>query len=527
MDITKISFDKVSALSMKDTFYQLHHDELTDFINFNPDLAGLEKAIAERQNFEVDRVLIHQVVAEAYQTTSSKQQTNIDLLKRPSTFTIITAHQPSLLGGPAYYIYKICSAINLAAKLTELYPQYNFIPVFINGSEDHDLEEINVLHLFGKTLHWDTNQRGPIGRFDVTGLDQMIVQFSELLGNSERAKALSQIFVDALKNTKDYNTFVFNWVNQIFKKYGLLVVNMDSSALKRRFLPILRREIFERESETMIQKTQDDLTKINFKPQAFAREINVFYLSNQSRERIVFEDEKYKVLNTDLSFSHADMEVELETHPERFSPNVVLRPLYQEMIFPNVAYIGGGGEIAYWLERKAQFEHFGIFFPVLMRRNSVTLLPKYIQKNIDKLGLSIEDTLADEDKLIAEFLVASVDEDMTFVEEQDIIKHVFETIAKNAQAIDPTLVPYVMSESVKAIKMVESIGGRLKRSLKQKEETSVNQIRTIKAKLHPNHGLQERYDSIWQYVVNEDENLINTLVKNLDPLDKDFLYFSL
>ena len=140
----------------------------------------------------------------------------------------------------------------------------------------------------------------------------------------------------------------------------------------------------------MCIRDSNKLLELGFKPQAFARDINVFYMTDGSRERIYFENDRYIINNTNISFSESEIIQEIDNFPERFSPNVVLRPLYQESTLPNIAYIGGGGEIAYWLERKSQFEYFDVFFPVLIRRNSVMLVPKSIVKTLDKLSLKLE-----------------------------------------------------------------------------------------------------------------------------------------
>ena len=123
------------------------------------------------------------------------------------------------------------------------------------------------------------------------------------------------------------------------------------------------------------------------------------------RERIEWQEDSFRVVNTELIFTREEMRRELHTHPDRFSPNVVLRPLYQELILPNLAYVGGGGEIAYWLERKTQFEHFRINFPMLVRRHSVLWVDKSSARKLEKLKLDIRDFLhKDLETIIKDYL---------------------------------------------------------------------------------------------------------------------------
>lgn len=526
MHISQVSFDRIQALNYKDIYYQQHFETMKDFIQFFPTREGLAEAIHTRKDFPVDRALLVDVLASHYDRVqaSEKQYFNIKKLEDDTTFTIVTAHQPSLAGGPAYYFYKICSTIHLAQKMKEWHPDLHFVPVFISGSEDHDFDEVKSLNLFGKSITWETDQKGPVGRFTTEGLENVVTQIADILGKSPKASQIAEMFSLALAQAKSYNDFVFHWLNEFFKDYGLLVLNMDDSRLKKAFIPILEKEIVQRISEGIVNETQNKLQTIGFKPQAFARDINVFYMDGASRERVFYENGSYKINNTNLTFDESQILELLHTHPDRFSPNVVMRPLYEEFILPNLAYIGGGGELAYWLERKTQFEAFGVFFPALVRRNSVMMIPKSIQKQMDKLMLSEDDILLDEDKLIIRYLEKTSAENFHLDQESQKLVEIFGLIAEKAKSIDPTLEPYVNGEGQKVNKAIESIESRLKRSLKQKEETSINQIKTLKGKLFPNNGLQERVDSYFQFLVSEDEDLTAKLIAKLDPLERSFLF---
>ncbi len=529
MHISKVPFDKISSLSFKDIFYQLQTEKLKDFLSFMPDQDGLEAALMQRKKNDVDRELLVSVLSEHYegQIASEKQYHNIFKLSDTNTFTIVTAHQPSLFGGPAYYFYKICSVIHLADHMNKFNPDYHFVPVFVSGSEDHDFEEIKSLHIYGKNIAWNTDQTGPVGRFKTSGLSEVLDTISTMLGTNENAEKIIQTFNGALEKAKNYNEFVFFWLNHLFKDHGLLVVNMDDKRLKKSFIPIIKKEITERKSVSLVQETQEALLQFGFKPQAFARDINIFYMTEGSRERIYLENDRYIINNTNKSFSETEIIQEIENFPDRFSPNVVLRPLYQESTLPNIAYIGGGGEIAYWLERKSQFEYFDVFFPVLIRRNSVMMMPKSIVKTMDKLALTQEDMLLDEDKIITKYLEMAANGDFHLNDEVQEIKEVFSKISAKAKLIDATLEPFVLGEGHKISKSIEAIESRLKRTLKQKEDTSINQIKSVRAKLFPENGLQERKESLLPYLVSEDKDFLNKLIEILNPLDKEFLFIYL
>jgi bacillithiol biosynthesis cysteine-adding enzyme BshC len=526
MRTSRIPFEKIKSLSFKDVTYQAQPDWVTEFIRFTPDLDGLKKAVAVRKDFSVDRSLLVSVLEAQYrnldETTNVKQQ--IAQLGNENTFTVITAHQPSLFGGPAYYFYKICSAINLAETLKKEMPQYHFVPVLINGGEDHDFDEVKSLNLFGKTLAWETDQKGSVGRFGTEGLEKVLEELSVILGENETATGLRDIFEQSLRVAESYNDFVLRWVHILFGKYGLVVANMDTPRLKKSFIPYMERELLQRESEKLVLETQERLQQFHFKPQAFPRDINLFYMMDGIRERIVFENSLYNIQHTDLSFTEHEIIEHLHAFPERFSPNVVMRPVYQESVFPNIAYVGGGGEIAYWLERKKQFEHLGVFFPALIRRNSVMCISRGMQKNMDKLGITEEDLLLDEERLIIRYIEKHANTDFHLNEENDFISALFSKLSGKAKSIDPTLENLVLSEGHKVEKALDAIETRLKRALKQKEEIHINQLKNLRTKFFPGNGLQERSESFLQQIVSEDSGLLDDFVNLLNPLEKTFLF---
>lgn len=529
MQINHVDYRDVPQLSFKDKAYIHSEDFLTDYYNYPPTLEGFDKAIEERQKHPVDRVTLIENLKNDYETRTAhpSQLKNIDALSSDRTFTVITAHQPSLLTGPLYYIYKICSIIHLSKTLNKTYPKYRIVPVFVNGAEDHDFDEIDHLNVYGKSIQWQRDAEGAVGRLDTTGLDAAIAHIKEVLGSKATTDALFAKIDIALKHAHTYNDFVFQLVNDLFESYGLLVMNMDKPLLKRNFIPILERELVDRPSEQLVKATQEALSKHGFKAQAYPRDINLFYLGDGKRQRITHADGVYTIVDTEHSFSKEEILDLLHKHPQHFSPNVVLRPVYQEYTLPNLAYIGGGGEISYWLERKRQFEHFNVFFPMLMRRNSVLLLDKGSQKQLRQLDLSIDKLFQNKDAVIDAFLQNNILEDISVEEELHNLRNLYQSMADKAAVYDPTLKKSILADMTKHAKHVEQLGGRIKRAVKSREEVNVNKIKKLKQKLFPNDGLQERHDNILQYYATHGDMLINFLVNNLDPLDRRFSIISL
>jgi len=522
----RFSFDRINQFHFKDKFYQLEHEKLASFYRFEPTIQGLLQAAEIRKSYQPDRTLLVEVLSNHYDGVKLHDLQEYNLRKLPdvSTFTIVTAHQPALFTGPAYYIYKIISTVRLCEELKTASPEQDFVPVFINGAEDQDFDEVKSTLLFHKEVVWETQQHGAVGRYALDGLEEAFRKFSEILGNGESAKIISDYIDHALKDSHTYNDFVFKFINRIFGSFGLLVLNMDDARLKKAFIPVMEKELTESVSESLVLETQQALQKLDFKPQAHPREINLFYFTeNGGRERIVKEGDMYSILHTDMKLTRAGLVSLLHHYPERFSPNVITRPLYQEFILPNIAYIGGGGELAYWLERKSQFEAFNIFFPCLIRRNSVLVVPKTIQKTLDKLDIRLEDLFEDEQLLLQKYVYTKAETSTETIEEQKALMEIISKLEHKASLIDPTLIPFVAAEGARMIKSMEHMEQKFHKSVRQKEENTINQIRRLREKLFPANGLQERKENFLQFAALEGLELLDELRIHLNPLDKSFV----
>ncbi|MCB0661393.1 MAG: bacillithiol biosynthesis cysteine-adding enzyme BshC [Saprospiraceae bacterium] len=521
----KIPCVRIPGLSHRDLSYIQLDPALATFYKYKPEVAAFAQVIEDKAKDKTNRELLVKVLKEQYQKVESKalSQQQIDALLEPNTFTVTTAHQPSLFTGPLYYIYKIASTINLARLLKATYPDYNFVPVFVSGGEDHDFEEVNHINLFGKSLSWESGESGSVGNMKTDSLQPVLESLKEILGSSNFADEAFQMIYESHTKHAIYSDAVFDMVNRLFGHHGLVFLNMNHPDLKRAFIPIMKDELLHQSSAGIIEKTIERLEQKGFSAQANPREINLFYLQDQHRDRIVKEGDVYKVLDSDLSFTSAEMLAELENHPERFSPNVVLRPLYQETILPNLAYIGGGGEIAYWLERKEQFEHYDLNFPMLIRRKSVLWIDKSTEKKMEKLELNLMDLMDDTDKIIRKYVKEVTDNELTVQAEKEQIEKAFDGIAAKAKEVDPGLERAILAEKTRQLKTIEQLESRILRTEKQKHDTAVNQIRAIKDKLFPNNGLQERYDNFLFIYLKHGAAALDYLVENLDPMDNRFV----
>ncbi|MCS6822448.1 MAG: bacillithiol biosynthesis cysteine-adding enzyme BshC [Microscillaceae bacterium] len=512
MNLTPIPLAKTQAFGKLFLDYLHLASHLKPFFQNSPSLQSFDSQIKKRSIFaSYKRKLLHQTLCQQYATLPNIPQTQINLLLQDNTFTICTGHQPCLLTGPLYFIYKIITTIRLAEELKKQYPDFHFIPIYWLASEDHDFEEVNHFRLFGKKYIWQTQQQGATGRMKLHELAPLWVELEgkiapELLAKLRYFYTQSQTLAEATHRL----------VHELFGQKGLLCLNADNPELKSLIKPLIKADIFEQKTFEITQQTTQELEKLGYKTQVQARKINFFYLTEQSRKRIVQEGNIFQVLGTDYRFSAEEISQEIENHPERFSPNVVLRPLYQETILPNLAYVSGPNELAYWLQFMPTFEHYQVPFPILLPRNFATILTKNQVQKIEKLRLHIVDFFQAEHLLKQQFIKQNASQEISLAQESAILAGVYEQILAKALQIEKSLENAVKAEKHKALQGISHLEKKLQRAEEKRQEIAIQQILGLKAKLFPEGDLQERKDNFLNFYANYPQ-FLEFLFQNLHP----------
>lgn len=514
---------------------------ICDYLDENPELKGLYHRFPKLENFKAQieekqlsvraqsRTILVETLKKQYDNFEPSELTlqNIEDLKVENTFTIITGHQLNLFTGPLYFLYKIISTINLTKQLKEAYPNYNFVPVYWMASEDHDFDEINYFNFKGKKIQWNSNQAGAVGRFNTEGLDEVFkVVFAEF-GEGKFAQQLQTWFKEAYVNHDNLADATRYLANALFGAYGLVVLDADDNALKRLFIPYLEKELTEQTAFKQVSKTNTTLEDLGLKIQVNPREINLFYITDSLRERIVFEDDVFKVNNTELSWTKDDILLHLNEYPERFSPNVIMRPLYQEVILPNLCYIGGGGEMIYWLQLKSNFEAQGVTFPMLLLRNSVVVKTKKQAEKLEKLGVSNQDLFLDRNTFINKKVRAISNIDIDFSSQIQHLEQQFQHLRQLAKQTDTSFLGAVKAQEVKQLKGLKHLEKRLLKAQKRKLKDQIERCINLQEQLFPNQSLQERNANFSELYLEYGERLIPELINVLEPLKGDFTILTL
>ncbi|MEO8760350.1 MAG: bacillithiol biosynthesis cysteine-adding enzyme BshC, partial [Bacteroidia bacterium] len=344
-----------------------------------------------------------------------------------------------------------------------------------------------------------------VGLFTLEGMDAFLAEIKQALGESEQAEKLSTLLSNAYSRNNLASATRY-LVNELFGKYGLVVLDGDSKVLKQEFIPEIKKDIFENTAYKNVTASNEKLKQQGYDAQVTPREINIFYTDKNLRERIVKEKtvdssevENYKVLNTDITFTKEEIEKLIDTETERFSPNVVLRPMYQQKILPNVVYVGGPGELAYWLQYKAMCEEAQISFPVLMPRNFIFYLDKNLQQKMQKLNLSTANFFTEKDKLIKSYALSQ--QPFSLDKEKEALKSLYHAVRAEISKVDKTLEATSEAELQKNLKGLEMLEQKGIRSIKQKNEQAINQIETTYGRLFPTDVPQERYENFLRFAL--------------------------
>lgn len=512
MRVEKLPFETVQAFSKLFVDYCNNDPALAPFYGDKPTIDGFGDLIKRRQFSQESREVLVATLKSQYESLEHHEAVdqNIDLLASNKTYTITTGHQLNLYTGPLYFIYKIATVVNACIQLKKAYPDHDFVPVYWMASEDHDFEEINHFRLNGQRYTWESDQTGPVGRFETSQMEGFLESLPEKVALFEKAYKEHTTLAEACRC----------YVHELFGDHGVVVVDADHADLKSQFAAIIKEEVSNQSAQPIVESTNQKLIDAGYNSQAFSREINFFYLDGTSRERIVEKEGVFKVRNTDITFSKDEILKEIDEHPERFSPNVIMRPVYQEVILPNIGYTGGPAEVAYWLQLKGVFELHQISFPILLPRNFGMVISRNVGRKINKLELGTEDLFKDIQSLKA-WQLAKYGENHLLEADMQAIAKVFEGLKSKAMNIDKSLEGYIGAEESKAIKNLENIQRKLKKALESKNEVAMRQIDAIKDSLFPGNGLQERTLNFLTFYL-EDPAFVRDLLANFDAFDMRF-----
>jgi bacillithiol biosynthesis cysteine-adding enzyme BshC len=486
-----ISFQEVGLGST--VFQDYYAGTLPAELPFSPHVQWKDK-IAVRADFPLEtRQKLAEIIRRQYGPVLMKDvEPLLTRLQAPNAFTVTTGHQLALATGPLYFLYKIASAIRWAHWLKSEYPDIDVIPIYWMNSEDHDFEEINHCFVSGEKVAWPAETPGfATGSMKPSSAAKALETWAkeQKVEDLPAIKQLIQIYQDAPDLATATRQLVHAWMGH----EGVLVIDQQDPALKQLAEPVFLKELLEQASFPPVQEMGEIWTEHGYPLQVQPRPLNLFYHHPTSgRKRIVYDQKQWSVVDTDLVFSDKESLVAAwETHPERFSPNVITRPLYQEMVLPNLAYLGGPAEVHYWLQYPLLFKAFSLPFPAVLMRDSLVLLPAKTYRKWEKLGLSHQDFFKPLHGLVKEF-IQQKEGQSSFEEKAAALSAIFEAQAQHAAQVDATLVAMVRAEGKRALDLLAHTEKRMLKAAKEKHAREVGYLHQGIETVFPAGVFQER-----------------------------------
>jgi bacillithiol biosynthesis cysteine-adding enzyme BshC len=519
----KVTYDEVNMLSKLTRAYLRDAKNVEEFFEYVSTEKNIRSVIENRKKRKpVNRAVLVSSLEKQYADYNSKAvHTNILSLANSNTYTITTGHQLNLFTGPLYFIYKIVSAIKTAQQLNQTYPELHFVPVYWMATEDHDFEEINHAYFNGEKIEWNSDQKGMVGEFSLDTISKTVDLFCKSLGGSIHALEISEIIKKAYLQNANLAEATRSVVHALFEKHGLVILDANDSNLKREFVPVVKRELLEQISFSSVTDTISQFDS-SFKAQVNPREINLFYVVKGLRERIINNGEVFEVLNTDIVFNPAQIKAEIDSYPERFSPNVILRPVYQECILPNVMYIGGGAEVAYWLELKSTFNEFGISFPLVQIRSSFLTLSTKTLSRVAQLNWKITDLFGAKSTLFEAYTSANNPLEKEVNKLNNAIRLQTEDLESSLTNYDPELVKSLNVAKKGFEKSIVRLSKKISGSVKRAHQDQLHEMEQVFSSAYPNGIYQERHVNFFEMYVKFGPKYLEAIFEETEPFCRDF-----
>ena len=476
-----------------------------------------------------------QIIKNQYSTkkVSKETEANIEQLDSPKTIAVITGQQLGLFGGPLYTIYKTITAIKFCKKLKEDYPEFNFVPIFWLEGDDHDYDEVRTISLlnneniltdisYNDGLEEETN-RGSIGKLK---FNENINLVFEELQKTLRETEFKASLIDFLKTIyspgktflESFSELLFN----LFDQHGLIIFNPIDDEVKKLFIPIFRKAItdFQYHSTALVERSAE-LEEV-YHAQVKVKAINLFYLDE--KERLLIEPTEtgeLRLKGKRKKFSFEDILNQIENTPEKFSPNVLLRPICQDFLFSTGFYIAGPGEISYFAQVNPLYEFFSIEEPFIYPRASATIVEQGVNQVLTKHNLSILEIFVDEKELIDKIVRASseLNIEQLFSSANENINNVFKDVSEKIILIDKTLGDLSEKSLQRIQQTLDYLKQKATEAEKRKYETSIRQLSKVQNILYPKNNLQEREINFIYFVNKYGMDFLKWLYDNL-TIDK-------
>lgn len=518
----------ISAL-VYDYFYS--YQKVQEFYNGNfRDLTAFQRQVDKVQSRRLQRESLQAILKEQNQNYGCSEQTlgNINKLVEEQACAVVTGQQVGLFSGPLYTIYKALTAIKLTAYLNQTCKGC-FVPIFWLASDDHDIAEINHITLLNKNNEIEdvryqshlSNNKIPASKIFLTPeILNCIQHLEDLIHDSEFKEEIISHLSEAYQPGRSFTEAFAVWMMRLFKPYGLIFIDASHPSLKELGKKVFHYEIAEDSpSSQQAIETSNKLkqAKYNSQIQLHKGILNVFF-AEQERQTIQLKDGVFCIKDTQQSYKKDEFLAMLGKKPHIFSPNVLLRPIYQDSLLPTVAYIGGPAEIAYFAQMKGVYESFDLPMPIIYPRKTITLIEKKIDKVLKNYDLQIQYIWQNVDRIINEIAKKQIPDS---IEKALSVATVhleldFEFIKQEILAFEPALENSTDATLRKLNQQFKFLEEKILQASKKRKGIVIQHIHKALNNLYPNHRLQERVFNIAPFLIKYGYAFTDRLYKAID-----------
>lgn len=532
-----ISFSEIPGQSK--LFLQYQSDPLSlrkyypNSVRSHGDVAEQVSAVLE--SYETDRDILCSILAEQNRRFQASPATfdNIELLKRKDAVAVITGQQTGLFTGPLYTIYKALSAVAEARCLRER--GINAVPIFWAATEDHDFAEIADAVVIGDDggevkvqLTAPPEDAGrPVGSIVVNSdLASSIVAAFESLPHGAYRDELLATLQEIWKPGVTIGDAFATQLQYLFREHGLIVVDPLDPGLKKLAASIYSKAITNAdEIVTALRSRSDELVADGYHAQVLITPdyFPLFYHTDDGVRRAVRKiDGVYRVAGTKQDFTTDELIAIASREPERFSPNVMLRSVVQDYLFPTVCYFGGGAEIAYFAQNSEVYRLLERPVTTILHRQSFTVIEPKHQRTLEKFGLTFSDLFAGLDALLPRIVDRFVNPSTArlFADAEDNIGVELNRLDQELSKIDPTLAANLATRRRKIAHHINALRNKFRRVQVQRDEMVNRRLSALFTSVLPEGKLQERLINVTSFVARYGPGFVNWIDESIDLDDR-------
>jgi len=420
-------------------------------------------------------------------------------------YMVTTGQQPALFGGPFYNLNKALTAVRLAEALESALGK-PVIPVFWVASDDHDWAEANHTDVIGvdNELHRyaidapDPDVHPPIHRIPLgPSVQDCVEEFLQSLPETDFSQEYFELIRGAFTGDATLSEGFHAVYQKLLGRFGIFFTDAAHPAVKQHSAETLLSEIDRcEEFEAVLRASAEALTSAGYELQVPILEggVNLFIEGPSGRERIYRQDGAFRLRTSNTELSADDVRSRQAEDPSVLSPNVLLRPVVESVVFPTLAYVGGPGEMAYFAQLSAYFEAHGVEMPIVYPRFGVTPVETKIGKVLQKFGLDVEALARPFHEVAGDIAREEVPGDVKKALGSlrgAIAKGVGE-LQKAVAPIDPTLKGPVQHVRSHAFDAIDDLEKKVLHALKRENEIALSQLEKAQVHLFPNGSPAER-----------------------------------